>query len=130
MSNERIGCSLADAASAPAYMSYLQAASKAPPSLHVVYVNTAFETKAFAHELVPTITCTSSNVVQTILKVRGTMRFSFAVTFVFHPVHLVLPSLVPKLLFFLRLLHKCQIYMYGAGLIHTWVQILWNCSSR
>ncbi|PON72318.1 Quinolinate synthetase A [Parasponia andersonii] len=68
MSNERIGCSLADAASAPAYMSYLQAASKAPPSLHVVYINTALETKAFAHELVPTITCTSSNVVQTILK--------------------------------------------------------------
>ncbi|KAJ6688251.1 QUINOLINATE SYNTHETASE A [Salix koriyanagi] len=46
MSNERIGCSLAEAASTPAYMNYL----------------------AYAHELVPTITCTSSNVVQTILQ--------------------------------------------------------------
>ncbi|EXB94469.1 Quinolinate synthase A [Morus notabilis] len=68
MSNERIGCSLADAAATPSYMSYLEAASNAPPSLHVVYINTALETKAFAHELVPTITCTSSNVVQTILQ--------------------------------------------------------------
>ena len=75
MSNERIGCSLADAASTPSYMSYLEAASKAPPSLHVVYINTSLETKAFAHELVPTITCTSSNVVQTILQVCGTMSF-------------------------------------------------------
>ncbi|KAH7528387.1 quinolinate synthase, chloroplastic [Ziziphus jujuba] len=68
MSNERIGCSLADAAAAPAYMSYLEAASRSPPSLHVVYINTALETKAFSHEVVPTITCTSSNVVQTILQ--------------------------------------------------------------
>ncbi|CAN8244672.1 unnamed protein product [Cochlearia groenlandica] len=68
MSNEAIGCSLADAASAPAYLNYLQAASLSPPSLHVVYINTSLETKAFAHELVPTITCTSSNVVQTILQ--------------------------------------------------------------
>ncbi|KAL3571173.1 hypothetical protein D5086_028422 [Populus alba] len=68
MSNERIGCSLADAASTPAYMSYLGAASGSPPSLHVIYINTSLETKAYAHELVPTITCTSSNVVQTILQ--------------------------------------------------------------
>ncbi|CAA7030855.1 unnamed protein product [Microthlaspi erraticum] len=68
MSNETIGCSLADAASAPAYFNYLEAASTTPPSLHVVYINTALETKAFTHELVPTITCTSSNVVQTILQ--------------------------------------------------------------
>ncbi|XP_010441718.1 PREDICTED: quinolinate synthase, chloroplastic-like [Camelina sativa] len=68
MSDETIGCSLADAASAPAYLNYLEAASLSPPSLHVVYINTSLETKAFAHELVPTITCTSSNVVQTILQ--------------------------------------------------------------
>lgn len=68
MSNERIGCSLADAASSPSYMSYLEAASRSPNSLHVVYINTSLETKAYAHELVPTITCTSSNVVQTILQ--------------------------------------------------------------
>ncbi|KAK3226100.1 hypothetical protein Dsin_005962 [Dipteronia sinensis] len=68
MSDERIGCSLADAAATPAYMNYLEAASTCPPSLHVVYINTSLETKAFAHEIVPTITCTSSNVVQTILQ--------------------------------------------------------------
>lgn len=69
MSNESIGCSLADAASTPDYMNYLEAASNSPPSLHVIYINTSLETKAYAHELVPTITCTSSNVVQTILQV-------------------------------------------------------------
>lgn len=69
MSDERIGCSLADAAATPAYMSYLEAASVHPPSLHVIYINTSLETKACAHELVPTITCTSSNVVQTVLQV-------------------------------------------------------------
>ncbi|TKY55271.1 Quinolinate synthase [Spatholobus suberectus] len=67
MSNERIGCSLADAAATPTYMEYLKAASRST-SLHVIYINTKLETKAYAHELVPTITCTSSNVVQTILQ--------------------------------------------------------------
>ncbi|XP_024971112.1 quinolinate synthase, chloroplastic [Cynara cardunculus var. scolymus] len=68
MSDEQIGCSLADAASSPAYMDYLSGASISSPSLHVIYINTSLETKAHAHELVPTITCTSSNVVQTILQ--------------------------------------------------------------
>ncbi|KAL8457984.1 hypothetical protein ACS0TY_035743 [Phlomoides rotata] len=70
MSSERIGCSLADAAASPAYMDYLATAiaSVSTPSLHVVYINTSLETKAYTHEVVPTITCTSSNVVQTILQ--------------------------------------------------------------
>ncbi|KAF5743718.1 quinolinate synthase chloroplastic [Tripterygium wilfordii] len=68
MSNERIGCSLADAAATTEYMNYLEEASGSSPSLHVIYINTALDTKAFAHEIVPTITCTSSNVVQTILQ--------------------------------------------------------------
>ncbi|KZV34760.1 quinolinate synthase, chloroplastic-like [Dorcoceras hygrometricum] len=70
MSSEQIGCSLADAASSPKYMDYLAtaAASFPSPSLHVVYINTSLETKAYTHEVVPTITCTSSNVVQTILQ--------------------------------------------------------------
>ncbi|KAK3006062.1 hypothetical protein RJ639_016294 [Escallonia herrerae] len=68
MSDERIGCSLADAATSLAYMDYLATASMKSPSLHVVYINTSLETKAHAHELVPTITCTSSNVVQTIMQ--------------------------------------------------------------
>ncbi|XP_071731716.1 quinolinate synthase, chloroplastic [Rutidosis leptorrhynchoides] len=68
MSDEQISCSLAVAASSPAYMDYLYEASVTSPSLHVVYINTSLETKAHAHELVPTITCTSSNVVPTILQ--------------------------------------------------------------
>ncbi|XP_052182610.1 quinolinate synthase, chloroplastic [Diospyros lotus] len=68
MSSEHIGCSLADAAADPAYMNYLETASMASPALHVIYINTSLETKANAHEIVPTITCTSSNVVQTILQ--------------------------------------------------------------
>lgn len=69
MSNEQIGCSLADAAASPRYTQFLETASRSPPSLHVIYINTSLETKAYGHELVPTITCTSSNVVQTILQV-------------------------------------------------------------
>ena len=78
MSNERIGCSLADAAATPAYMEYLEAASRSAPSLHVIYINTKLETKAYAHELVPTITCTSSNVVQTILQVGQIQIFEYS----------------------------------------------------
>ncbi|GLC33159.1 hypothetical protein PLESTM_000031000 [Pleodorina starrii] len=62
-----IGCSLAEAAEADTYMSYLATAAQTPNSVHVVYINTSLRTKALGHSLVPTITCTSSNVVQTIL---------------------------------------------------------------
>ncbi|MSQ82451.1 MAG: hypothetical protein EXR77_05960 [Myxococcales bacterium] len=62
-----IGCSLAQAAEAPAYSAFLEQATLTPQSLHVVYINTSLRTKASAHAQVPTITCTSSNVVQTIL---------------------------------------------------------------
>jgi quinolinate synthase len=65
---EPIGCSLAESAEAPAYGAYLAKASKTPRSLHVIYINTSLVTKAKAHALVPTITCTSSNVVQTVLQ--------------------------------------------------------------
>ena len=65
---EPIGCSLAESAEAPAYGAYLTKASKTPRSLHVVYINTSLVTKAKAHAIVPTITCTSSNVVQTVLQ--------------------------------------------------------------
>ena len=63
-----IGCSLAESAEAPAYGAYLAKAAETPRSLHVVYINTSLVTKAKAHALVPTITCTSSNVVQTVLQ--------------------------------------------------------------
>jgi len=62
-----IGCSLAEAAESPRYLAFLERASKAKRALHVVYINTSLRTKAQAHALVPTITVTSSNVVQTIL---------------------------------------------------------------
>ncbi|KAI8475551.1 MAG: hypothetical protein J3K34DRAFT_404537 [Monoraphidium minutum] len=68
MSASPIGCSLAEAAESAAYDSFLSEAAATPQSLHVVYINTSLLTKATANELVPTITCTSSNVVQTILQ--------------------------------------------------------------
>ncbi len=70
MAEADIGCSLAEAAESQSYTSYLeQAASGSGPALHVVYINTSLRTKAHAHAIVPTITCTSGNVVQTILQV-------------------------------------------------------------
>jgi len=62
-----IGCSLAEAAERAAYDAFLDSAARMPPSLHVVYINTSLRTKAAAHAKVPTITCTSGNVVQTLV---------------------------------------------------------------
>jgi quinolinate synthase len=63
-----IGCSLAEAAESAAYRAYLERAHARPRALHVVYINTSLRTKALAQGLVPTITCTSSNVVKTVLQ--------------------------------------------------------------
>lgn len=63
-----IGCSLAEAADAPAYGAWLLQASRTPHALHVVYINTSLAAKARAEALVPTITVTSSNVVRTVLQ--------------------------------------------------------------
>ncbi|GAX73552.1 hypothetical protein CEUSTIGMA_g1003.t1 [Chlamydomonas eustigma] len=68
MSPDTISCSLAVAAESKSYIRYLEEASATPNSLHVVYINTSLVTKATADSLVPTITCTSSNVVQTVLQ--------------------------------------------------------------
>ncbi|KAK9814582.1 hypothetical protein WJX72_008196 [[Myrmecia] bisecta] len=69
MAAEDIGCSLAEAAESSSYARYLSQAAAIPqPALHVVYINTSLRTKAHAHATVPTITCTSSNVVQTVLQ--------------------------------------------------------------
>jgi len=67
-SEKSIGCSLAESAEGLNYAAYLTKASKVPNALHVIYINTSLLTKASSHSLVPTITCTSSNVVQTILQ--------------------------------------------------------------
>ncbi len=67
VASDPIGCSLAEAAEADAYYAYLTKAAQQPRALHVVYINTSLATKAKAQAIVPTITCTSSNVVSTIL---------------------------------------------------------------
>ena len=78
MASESIGCSLAEAAESDSYETYLRSASDdGHPGLHVVYINTSLRTKAQAHTVVPTITCTSSNVVQTILQA--------SINYVLHP---------------------------------------------
>jgi quinolinate synthase len=64
---EPIGCSLAAAADSLTYSAWLEKASRTPKSIHVVYINTSLRTKARAHAKVPTITCTSSNVLPTVL---------------------------------------------------------------
>jgi quinolinate synthase len=68
VSDLEIGCSLAEAAESRAYAAYLERAARSEKALHVVYINTSLRTKAHAHHRVPTITCTSSNVVQTVLQ--------------------------------------------------------------
>lgn len=68
LAKDPIGCSLAEAAQTDAYLAFLRKAAGTPRSLHVVYINTSLRTKATAQQIVPTITCTSSNVVQTILQ--------------------------------------------------------------
>jgi len=64
-----IGCSLAESAERDSYRAWLEKgrANYAYP-LHVVYINTSLETKAVSSSVVPTITCTSSNVMATILQ--------------------------------------------------------------
>jgi quinolinate synthase len=68
LATEAIGCSLAESAEGPAYADWLQQAAKSEHALHVVYINTSLMTKAQSHAVVPTITCTSSNVVNTVLQ--------------------------------------------------------------
>jgi quinolinate synthase len=65
-----IGCSLAESAEGDLYKGWLQKMSTntQQPSLHVIYINTSLETKAISASIVPTITCTSSNVLATLLQ--------------------------------------------------------------
>jgi len=68
LAEDPIGCSLAESAQAPAYYAWLDEAKATERALHVIYINTSLRTKAEAHHRVPTITCTSSNVVRTVLQ--------------------------------------------------------------
>jgi len=70
---KHIGCSLAESAETETYRAWLHKESKQALDdgcvpLHVIYINTSLETKAVSSSIVPTITCTSSNVVQTMLQ--------------------------------------------------------------
>jgi quinolinate synthase len=69
---QAIGCSLAESAEGDTYRAWLQmetarATEDSRVPLHVIYINTSLETKAVSSSIVPTITCTSSNVLQTLL---------------------------------------------------------------
>lgn len=68
MSADDIGCTLAEAAESPAYLKWLDGAAETGNGMHVIYINTSLRTKAEANARVPTITCTSSNVVKTVLQ--------------------------------------------------------------
>jgi len=67
--SKSIGCSLAESAEKESYRAWLQKGQAENKSvLHVVYINTSLETKAVSNSIVPTITCTSSNVLSTLLQ--------------------------------------------------------------
>jgi quinolinate synthase len=68
LSDREIGCSLAESAQALAYGAWLTRARESINPLHVIYINTGLDVKARSHVLVPTITCTSSNVLKTLLQ--------------------------------------------------------------
>lgn len=68
VSSSAIGCSLAEAADSADYDAFLDEARQTPYSLHVVYINTSLLAKAKAQQKLPTITCTSSNVLATVLQ--------------------------------------------------------------
>jgi quinolinate synthase len=63
-----IGCSLAEAAERTSYRAWLETEATTQPTLHVVYINTSLETKAISSSVVPTMACTSSNVLATMLQ--------------------------------------------------------------
>ena len=70
----KIGCSLAESAERTSYKAWLTLAANAPhKALHVVYINTSLTTKALSASIVPTITCTSSNVLRTLLQASAQM---------------------------------------------------------
>jgi quinolinate synthase len=69
----KIGCSLAESAERDSYRAWLQQESAGKLALHVVYINTSLETKALSSSMVPTVTCTSSNVLNTILQASAQM---------------------------------------------------------
>lgn len=75
MDPNEIGCTLAEAAESEGYLQWLEGSwEQADRNLHVVYINTSLRTKAKSQHRVPTITCTSSNVVKTVLQAFDQVR--------------------------------------------------------
>ena len=68
VATEPIGCSLAEAAASEAYDAWLQESAATRNALHVIYINTGLDVKARAEVEIPTLTCTSSNALQSILQ--------------------------------------------------------------
>ncbi|KAK8800758.1 hypothetical protein WA158_000083 [Blastocystis sp. Blastoise] len=62
-----IGCTLAEAAENQGYLAYLKQAEH-KKALHMIYINTSLQVKALSESIVPTITCTSGNVVQLLMQ--------------------------------------------------------------
>lgn len=73
VAEREIGCSLAEAAESTAYAAYIDKAARTPRSLHVIYVNTSLRVKGEAQKRLPTITCTSSNVLSIVLEAFATV---------------------------------------------------------
>ena len=65
---EPIGCSLAEAAASAGYQAWIDDAASTANALHVIYINTGLDVKARAEVKIPTLTCTSSNALQSILQ--------------------------------------------------------------
>jgi len=68
VATEPIGCSLAEAAASDGYQTWIDAAAGIDNALHVIYINTGLDVKAWAEVKIPTLTCTSSNALQSILQ--------------------------------------------------------------
>lgn len=72
MSKKHIGCSLAEAAEKKVYESFLLNAKRNAgnnPVVNLVYINTSLASKAMAQSIVPTISCTSANVLRSVLQI-------------------------------------------------------------
>ena len=89
MDTSEIGCTLAEAAESEGYLKWLEGSGEqAERNLHVVYINTSLRTKAQSQYRVPTITCTSSNVVKTVLQAFAQVRRSIYKSILFLAPHI------------------------------------------
>jgi len=71
-STRDIGCSLAEAAEKDVYKSYLLSEKRKAgnaPIVNLIYINTSLPSKAMAQDIIPTISCTSANVLRSVLQI-------------------------------------------------------------